>query len=428
MDTAYFLIIAESTSQMLLINEVLKDNSIETDMVPAPPESGTVCAISVKIKESDLNKAENLLQSRDIKVKDIIKEKKLKLQKLIDEQLEKNVSVKFLEILKKIEDGDDLKRDEIIYLLSTSKQKEIEMIYKVADKIRKKMVGDAVEIRGAIEFSNYCNKNCKYCGINASNKSASRYRMEEDEILEVVYQLKEIGIKTVILQSGEDNKWSTEKVANLVKRIKNETQMRITLSVGEKTKEEYKLLKDAGADNYLLKIETTNRDVFKTIHPDDDFDYRVQCSKWLKELGYLNGSGCIIGLPGQKIEDIADDILFFKEMGINMIGIGPFIPAKGTPLEEHPFGDVQLTLRAVAVTRIVCKKVYIPSTTALASMNKDAQVWALECGANTIMLINTPAKYRENYKIYDNKNMVNLDAARYAVEKSGREFPKYLRV
>ena len=153
------------------------------------------------------------------------------------------------------------------------------------------------------------------------------------------------------------------------------------------------------------------------IHPDGNFDLRLKCSKWLKELGYINGSGNIIGIPGQTIEDIARDIIYFKDMGINMIGIGPFIPAKGTAFENIPHGDIDLTLRTMAVTRIVCKKVYIPSTTALASLDKDAQVWALNAGANTIMLINTPVKYRTNYKIYDDKNMVDIDAAIYAAEK-----------
>ncbi|OPZ85986.1 MAG: Biotin synthase [Firmicutes bacterium ADurb.Bin419] len=253
--------------------------------------------------------------------------------------------------------------------------------------------------------------------------------MTEDEIMDVVHYLHGIGLRTVILQSGEDPFWSTDKIVKLIKRIKADTGMRITLSVGEKNFEEYAEFKNAGADNFLLKIETTNRDIFEDIHPDDDYDVRLQCSKWLKELGYINGSGNIIGLPGQRIEDIAEDILFFKEMGINMIGIGPFIPAKGSPFENRPHGDIALTLRTVAVTRIVCKKVYIPSTTALASLSKDAQVWALNAGANTIMLINTPLEYRSSYNIYDNKNMVDLMSAVYAVEKAtDRKLPSYLKL
>lgn len=428
MEDKAYLILAKNTAQMLLINKILKNNSIYTDLVPAPPESGTVCAIAVKIKGIDLEKTRSLLEENKIEVNSILEDKKMKLQGLIDKKLGMSVTKEFLKILEKIEEGDDLSKDDIIYLLSTKKEREIEAIYSAADRIRKETVGDVVEIRGAIEFSNHCRKSCKYCGINAQNEGVQRYRMDETEIMEVVDYLHEIGLKTVILQSGEDQFWSTQKLADLVRKIKDKTGMRITLSVGEKSFEEYELLKNAGADNFLLKVETTNRQLFKEIHPDDDFDERLKCSGWLKELGYINGSGNIIGLPGQTLEDIADDIIYFKEMGINMIGIGPFIPAVGTPYENIPHGDVDLTLRTVAVTRIVCKKVYIPSTTALASLSKDAQVWALKAGANTIMLINTPAKYRSNYKIYDNKNMVDIEAAVYATEKAERKLPSYLRL
>ena len=422
-----YLILAENTSKMLIINKELTYNNIITDMVPAPPESGTVCAIAIRIANDDLEKSEDIIRRIGIFEYDVFIEKKFKLQSLIDKKMGTSVSEQFVGIFKKLELGHELSYDDIVYLLKTQSLKEEELLFKAADKTRKEMVGDYVEIRGAIEFSNYCRKSCKYCGINKTNKDVFRYRMSEDEILSVAKELHNIGIKTLILQSGEDSGWGTARVANLVKRIKKEYGFRITLSVGEKTFDEYKELKIAGADNFLLKIETTNREIFKNIHPDDDFDYRVQCSKWLKELGYINGSGNIIGLPNQKEEDIANDILFFKDMGINMIGIGPFIPAKGSAFSHLPVGSIKTTLRAVAVTRLVCKKVYIPSTTALASLDKDAQVMALKAGANTIMLINTPSEYRNKYKIYDNKNMVDMESAVYAVKKAGRKMPKYIK-
>jgi len=424
-----YLIMAQNSSEMLVINKLLNKSNINTDLVPAPPEWGTVCAIAIRIEYSDLEASKKLIDLAGIHTAKILEDRKLKLQGLIDRKLGLVVSEQFLEILKKIENGDELNKEDIVYLLATDKKREIDAIFAAADRIRKETVGDVVEIRGAIEFSNYCRKNCKYCGIGGKNTEVKRYRMTEDEIMDVVGYLHGIGLRTVILQSGEDPFWSTGKIVNIIKRIKADTGMRITLSVGEKNFEEYAEFKNAGADNFLLKIETTNRDIFKEIHPDDDYDVRVQCSKWLRELGYINGSGNIIGLPGQKIEDIAEDILFFKEMGINMIGIGPFIPAKGSPFENRPHGDIALTLRTVAVTRIVCKKVYIPSTTALASLSKDAQVWALNAGANTIMLINTPLEYRSSYNIYDNKNMVDLMSAVYAVEKAAnRRLPSYLKL
>ena len=424
----YFLILAKNTSQMLIINKELIKNNLAVDMVPAPPESGTVCAIAIRVNESDLEVSEKIIKEQGILDYEVYKEKKFKLQKLIDKKMGTSISTTFIDIFKRLEQGEDLTRDDIIYLLKTENKKEIKLLYVAADRVREKMVGDYVEIRGAIEFSNYCKKSCRYCGINRKNKDVYRYRMTEEEILDVVEDLYNVGIKTVILQSGEDEQWGTDRLINLIKVIKEKYKMRITLSVGEKSYDEYKRLKEAGANNFLLKIETTNREIFKNIHPDDDYDQRLQCSKWLKELGYINGSGNIIGLPNQTMEDIADDILFFKEMGINMIGIGPFIPACGSDFENLAVGDIQTTLKAVAVTRIVCKKVYIPSTTALASLDKDAQVMALKAGANTIMLINTPVKYRKKYKIYDNKNMVDMDSAIYAVEKAGRKMPKYLKL
>ena len=426
METKAYLIVATNTAQMLMINKLLKKNHIRTDLVPAPPESGTVCAIAVKIDENHLDTAKNLILENDIKVTSIQEEKKLKLQGLLDNKLGTAVTGEFISIMNKIGEGDDLTNKEIVYLFSTKRKKEIEALFSVADRIRKETVGDSVEIRGAIEFSNYCVKGCKYCGVNAHCSKVTRYRMDESEILEVARSLHARGIKTVILQSGEDPLWTSERLARLLREIKVSTGMKVTLSVGEKTYREYEMLKNAGADNYLLKIETTNREIFKNIHPDDDFDVRLECMRLLKELGYITGSGSIIGLPGQTFEDISDDILYFKDMGINMIGIGPFIPAAGTLFENLPHGDIDLTLKAVAVTRIVCQKVFLPSTTALASLSKDAQVWALKAGANTIMLINTPVKYRSKYKIFDDKNMVDMESATYAAEKAGRKLPSYI--
>lgn len=428
MNSKAYLIIAKNTAQMLLVDKTLRSSGVSTDLVPAPPESGTVCAIAVKISEHNLDRAKEIIRENSIEVSGIYEDKKLKLQGLLDKKLGTAVSTEFLSIYRKLEDGEDLDKSDLIYLLSTNNSKEVDLIFHTADRIRKETVGDVVEIRGAIEFSNYCKKSCKYCGINACNKSVHRYRMSEEEIMEVVVSLHALGIKTVILQSGEDDAWGCERLIPLIRTIKERTGMRVTLSVGEKTRDEYEAMKDAGADNYLLKIESTNRELFKKIHPDDDYDYRVQCARWLKELGYICGSGNIIGLPEQTLEDIADDIIYFREMGINMIGIGPFIPALGSEFENHPHGDIELTLRTVALTRIVCKKVYIPSTTALASLDKDAQVRALLSGANSIMLINTPEKYRGSYRIYDNKNMVDVEAAIYAVNKAGRKLPPYLKL
>jgi len=424
----YYLIMAGSTSHMLRGDKILKDCGIGTSLVPAPSEYGTVCATAIRVSHEERIAAENLLKKNNISIEGIYPDKTQKLKGLVSKLMDSVISEEFMKVLLKIEDGEELSFEDIVLLLNTERTAEKNALFHAADRMRKEIVGDVVDIRGAIEFSNYCKKDCKYCGIRRSLKGLERYRMTEDEIMEVVYYLKELGIKTVILQSGEDMWWTPDKISSIIKRIKEETRMNITLSIGERPREEYELYRELGANNFLLKIETTNRSIFKFIHPDDDYDHRVQCSKWLKELGYLNGSGNIIGLPGQTVEDIARDILFFKDMGINMIGIGPFLPAMGSPFENYPEGSVDMTLKAVAVTRIVCKRVFIPATTALASLDKDGQSKALKAGANTIMLINTPRKYRYNYQIYSEKNMVDLELAIKSVKEAGRKLPPYLKI
>lgn len=424
----HYLIMAGSTAHMLSGDKLLKDNGLETQLVPAPAEYGTVCGTAIRVSTADKDKAEKILLAGNIIIEGIYSEKARKLSGLLEKLKNTKISSEFEGVLKKIEDGIELDFDDMVLLLKTEGEAEKKALYHAADRMRKDIVGDVVDIRGAIEFSNYCRKDCLYCGIRKSLSDLSRYRMTEDEIMEIVHQLHAMNIKTVILQSGEDLWWTQDRISSIINRIKKETGMKITLSIGERSREEYEHYKKLDANNFLLKIETTNRKIFKYIHPDDDFDHRVECSDWLRETGYLNGSGNIIGLPGQTAEDIARDILFFKEKGINMIGIGPFLPAKDTPLEQYPAGSVDMTLKAVAVTRLVCKRVFIPATTALASVDKDAQTKALMAGANTIMLINTPAKYRNNYEIYDNKNMVNLDTAIRAVTNSGRKMPSYLKL
>lgn len=424
----YYLIMAGSTSHMLRGDKLLKDKAIETSLVPAPSEYGTVCATAIKVKTEDKEEAEKLLRNNNIAIEGIYPDKPRQLLGLVEKLMDSVISPEFMDILKKIEVGEELEFEDIVKLLETDRKAEKDALFHAADRMRKEVVGDVVDIRGAIEFSNYCRKDCRYCGIRRSLDDLNRYRMNEDEIMEIVHYLHKIGLKTVILQSGEDLWWTPEKISSLVKRVKKETRMNITLSIGERPREEYELYRELGVNNFLLKIETTNRKLFEFIHPDDEFDHRVKCSKWLRELGYLNGSGNIIGLPGQTKEDIARDILFFKDMGINMIGIGPFVPAKGTPLERYPQGNIDITLKAVAVTRIVCKRVFIPATTALASLDPNGQTKALKAGANTIMLINTPPKYRYNYQIYSDKNMVDLESAFKAVDEANRIMPRYLKV
>lgn len=419
-----FIIICASTNHMLNADRILRENHINTELIPTPSQYGSICSTSIMIDEESREKAELLLKENQVNVRGIHEYKE---RRFLGITKGLSASKEFTDILKKVEQGFELTREDIIKLLRTENPREMEALYNAADKVRKEIVGDVVEIRAAIEFSNYCIKNCNYCGIRRDNKIV-RYRMTEEQIMEGVREIQRLGIKTVILQSGEDPWYTPEKILSILRRIKRETGMRITLSIGERSKEEYKLFREAGANNYLLKIETVNEELFKRVHPDDDYHRRKECSVWLRELGYVNGSGNIIGLPGQTAEDIADDILYFKDMKIHMIGIGPFLPAKGTPYENLPPGSVDMTLKAVAVTRLVCKNVFIPATTALATLDPDGHVKALKAGANTIMLISTPPGFRENYQIYSNKNMVDIHKALNAIKRAERKIPKYINL
>ena len=296
---------------------------------------------------------------------------------------------------------------EIERLLSLEDEKPLRELYEQADKVRHQYAGDKILLRGLVEFSNYCGRSCYYCGLNASNKSLERYRLTKEEILESVSQIAACDIKTVVLQSGEDPALKPEWLAGIVKEIKSKYDIAVTLSVGERPREDYKLWKDAGADRYLLKIETSDKALYDSLHCGMDFENRLRCLRDLKDLGYETGSGIMVGLPGQTLSSIANDILFFKEWDFDMIGIGPFIPHGKTPLADNTAGDVNLVLKTLALTRIVTKRANLPATTALGSLGKDFRVEGLKAGANVLMPNFTPAPYKKLYEIYPNKRCIS---------------------
>lgn len=323
----------------------------------------------------------------------------------------------FQESLIKIQNGREYTIEDVDTLLKAEGE-DSEALFAAAFKIREQEFAKKVYLRGIIEFSNYCTKNCLYCGIRSAN-NIQRYRMTIDEITAAVHEIKDAGIGTVVLQSGEDPWWSPERIITLIKSIKEQVGITITLSIGERSREEYALYRKAGVERFLLKIETTNKDIFAKMHPHDCLSQRIKCSTWLKELGYMNGSGCIIGLPEQRARDLAADILWFRDMGMDMIGIGPFIPAQNTPLEKHPPGSTFMTIKAVAVARLICKKAFLPATTALETLEDCGQLKALKAGANVIMLNFTPQIYKSNYKIYSNKKAIKLEKALETIEQAG---------
>lgn len=275
-------------------------------------------------------------------------------------------------------------------------------IFKEADEVRKKYVGDGVHLRGLIEFSNICKCNCLYCGLQSSNKHVNRYRLSKDEILDIAKKGVDEGFKTIVLQSGEDDYFNTDLMCEIISGIKN-LDVALTLSIGEKSFENYKAFKDAGADRYLLRIETTDKILYKKMHPYADFDNRMRCLYDLKKLGYETGTGCLVGLPDQTVESLAEDILFFKELDADMIGIGPFIPHPDTPLKDANTGSLDLAIKVMAITRILLKDINIPATTAMESLRADGRLLALQSGANVVMPNLTDDCHKKMYEIYPNK-------------------------
>ncbi len=277
-------------------------------------------------------------------------------------------------------------------------------ILEFADSVREKFCGRGILLRAIVEFSSYCKNGCHYCGLNAGNKKAVRYRMDETEIFEAAKAVREAGIKTVVLQSGEDAKYDWDMLTYTVKKIKRELAIRVTLSCGEQEESLYGQWKKAGADRYLLKIETSNKELYGKLHPAMSFENRLSCLRVLKKLGFQTGSGIIAGLKGQTKEDIAKDILFFAKENFDMIGINPFIAHPQSALKDHPGGDCGLALKTVALTRIITKNAHLPATTALGSIGgTDLRIAALKAGANVIMPNFTPCKYRDLYEIYPGK-------------------------
>jgi biotin synthase len=315
-------------------------------------------------------------------------------------------------ILRDIGSG-NITKEGLTYLISIQDRDAFQPVFAESARICRRHFGNRVYVRGIVEFSNYCRKGCFYCGINKANKNVGRYRLTFEEIFEAAAYMKKQGVLTVVLQSGEDP-GSDGLVIEAVKKIKNDLNMAITLSLGERDSKIYKEFLKAGADRYLLRIETTDPDLFKTLHPDDDLEYRKQCLYNLKKLGYEVGTGIMVGLPGQSFASLAADLLFFKKLNPAMVGIGPFLPHQDTPLRGNKNSDIFLTLKTLALIRLLLPQSNLPATTAMGTMDPTGRQQALKVGANVIMPNFTPSQYRENYKLYDNKICVSEEYGKCA--------------
>jgi len=297
--------------------------------------------------------------------------------------------------------------DDLAFLLGQEGPEESQLIFDAADRTRRQFMGDGILLRGIVEFASFCRNTCFYCGLHAGNSRISRYRMSSAEILESVGKIAARGVRTVVLQSGEDDGLDPEWLANVVSHVKERFDIAVTLSVGERPQQDYALWRDAGSDRYLLKIESSDKALYESLHAGRRLETRLRCLFDLTTLGYQVGCGIMVGLPGQSLRHIAGDLLFFAESRFDMIGVGPFIPHPETRLRGEQPGSVALTLRTVALTRIVTKNTHLPATTALGSMSRDYRREGLLAGANVLMPNFTPLQYKKLYEIYPGKRCVS---------------------
>lgn len=303
--------------------------------------------------------------------------------------------------------------DEFCNLISKFKQDDREYAAFLAREISKKHFDNKIFIRGLIEISSYCKNDCLYCGIRKSNKNAERYRLTKNQIMDCCKAGYDLGFRTFVLQGGEDMYYSDEVVVDVVSDIrKNYPDCAITLSLGERTKESYQKLFDAGANRYLLRHETADSQHYSKLHPANlTLENRMECLKNLKDIGYQTGCGFMVGSPYQTVQTIAKDLQFISEFKPEMVGIGPFIPHKDTPFGEYEGGNLELTLFLLSIVRIMLKKVLLPSTTALGTIHKEGRQLGILAGANVVMPNLSPSDVRKKYLLYDNKICTGDEAA-----------------
>ena len=313
----------------------------------------------------------------------------------------------------------------ILAWLREERPERLRELYAWADAVRRENVGDAVHLRGLIEISSHCERQCMYCGLRKANRSLERYRMTREEIEECARTAVRLGYGTVVMQAGEDDALTAEWIADVVAWIKRATPLAVTLSLGERATGELKLWREAGADRYLLRFETSDPHLYRAIHPQRfaGSGHRLMLLKELKSLGYEAGGGVMVGIPGQSYASLAQDLVAFRDFDLDMIGIGPYIAHPATPLgsgelrpaidpEEQAPSDEQMVYKMIALARILCPNANIPSTTALATINREhGRKMGLQAGANVVMPNLTPVKYRPLYQIYPAKACIEESAA-----------------
>lgn len=329
------------------------------------------------------------------------------------------------EIIYSLYKNNNSSEEELLFLIQNIDKNNMKLLIDKADEVRRRTYENKVYIRGLIEISNYCKKNCMYCGIRRDNTKACRYRLTKEEILECARRGNDLGYKTFVLQGGEDPYYTDEIMVDIISSLKKEfPNNAITLSLGEKSHDSYKAFFDAGADRYLLRHETASKKLYEDIHPGEKFGDRINCLKDLKEIGYQTGAGFMVGIPNQTDQDLVNDLIFLKEFQPAMCGIGPFISHKDTPFSNYENGGLDKTITILAITRLLLPQVLLPSTTALSSIDPKGRELGIKAGCNVIMPNLSPMSQRKKYSLYDNKAYILDEDAEYRkmIDKNISEF------
>ena len=317
-----------------------------------------------------------------------------------------------MHLLEKLEQNRNLTLEEWQALIrkQSEYQKEAE---KRANILREQNFGNRIYVRGLIEFTNYCKNDCYYCGIRKSNQNAERYRLSTEQILECTDTGYELGFRTFVLQGGEDAWYTDERILELVYAIRERhPDCAITLSLGERNRDSYEAFFKAGADRYLLRHETADKEHYEKLHPKEmSFEHRMECLRTLKDIGYQVGCGFMVGSPYQTTQTLAEDLFFIQELQPHMVGIGPFVPAAGTPFADKAQGSLELTLFLLSLLRLQEKKVLLPATTALGTIHPLGREMGIRAGANVVMPNLSPVAVRKKYAPYDHKICTGEEAA-----------------
>ncbi len=319
-----------------------------------------------------------------------------------------------LKLCEKLAREHSLSEEEYAFLIDNRNEESTRFLAREAVKVRKAVYGNKVFIRGLIEISNICRNDCLYCGIRKSNLNARRYRLTEEEILGCCKSGYELGFRTFVMQGGEDGYYTDERLSRLISKIKMlYPDCAVTLSLGERSRESYQALFDAGADRYLLRHETADKPHYENLHPAEmSFDNRMKCLRDLKEIGYQTGCGFMVGSPGQTSLHLAKDLKFIEDFSPEMCGIGPFIPHRDTPFAHEKAGSAELTCFLLSVIRLIKPNILLPATTALGTVENDGREKGLLAGANVVMPNLSPVSVRKKYELYNNKICTGEESAR----------------